>query len=64
LVSHILQVHVKYVGFITGNNQLYTLHYSKISNLIYKFTTSVRASVCLTRQFCILIHRQNRPNIW
>jgi hypothetical protein len=35
-----------------------------ISNLIYKFTTSVRASVCLTRQFCILIHRQNRPNIW
>ncbi len=30
------------------------------SYLIYKFTTSV----CLTRQFCILIHRQNRPNIW
>jgi len=30
------------------------------SHLIYKFTMSV----CLTRQFCILIHRQNRPNIW
>jgi hypothetical protein len=29
-------------------------------NLIYKFTTSVCACVCLTRQFCILIRRQNR----
>jgi hypothetical protein len=30
-------------------------------NLIYKFTTSVRACVCRTRQFRVLIRRQNRP---
>ncbi len=28
---------------------------------INSLSPSVRASVCLTRRFCVLIHRQNRP---
>jgi len=31
------------------------------TNLIYNFACCVRACVCLTRQFYILIHWQNRP---
>jgi len=44
------------------NEAMCRVNHSKV-NLIYKFTTSVRASVCLTRQFYILIHRQNRPGL-
>jgi hypothetical protein len=39
-------------------NPPYTSSHSHLCNLIYKFTTSVR--VCVQRQFCILIHGQNR----
>ncbi len=49
--------HVNHVSIFCPNGRTTT---NLIYIYIYIFTTSVR----LTRQFCILIHRQNRPNIW
>jgi hypothetical protein len=41
--------------------EVFTLKLCKSGNLIYKFTTCVRPCVRPTRQFRVLIRRQNSP---